>query len=144
MLTKSCVGQNAMNEQTPLPAFDFAEHQKSAVSDYLKVQPFYKDLASVVARIIEECLTRRDIKIHSVQYRAKDPNSFGRKAVIPSEADPTKPQYPKPLEQITDLAGVRVITHFPGTLADIDRLLQEEFEVLERSDKRQELIDDDR
>ena len=133
-----------MNEQTPLPAFDFAEHQKSAVSDYLKVQPFYKDLASVVGRIIEECLAKRGIKIHSVQYRAKEPNSFGRKAAIPSEADPTKPQYPKPLEQITDLAGVRVITHFPGTLADIDRLLQEEFEVLERSDKRQELIEEDR
>lgn len=133
-----------MNEQTSLPAFDFTEHQKSAVSDYLKVLAFYKDLASVVARVIEECLVKRGIKIHSVQYRAKDPNSFGRKAAIPSEADPATPQYPKPLEQITDLAGVRVITHFPGTLVDIDRLLQEEFEVLERSDKRQELIEEDR
>lgn len=133
-----------MTEQTQISPFDFAEHQKSAVSDYLKVQHFYKDLASVVARIIEECLVKRGIKIHSVQYRAKDPNSFGRKAAIPSEADPAKPQYPKPLEQIPDLAGVRVITHFPGTLADIDRLLQEEFEVIERSDKRQELLEEDR
>ena len=89
-----------MTEQTQISPFDFAEHQKSAVSDYLKVQHFYKDLASVVARIIEECLVKRGIKILSVQYRAKDQNSFGRKASIPSEADPAKPQYPKPLEQL--------------------------------------------
>jgi ppGpp synthetase/RelA/SpoT-type nucleotidyltranferase len=132
--------QNASPEQ----GFDFAEHQKSAVAAYLEVQQFYKDLAGVIARIIEECLTKRGVKVHSVQYRSKDPNSFGRKAAIPSEADPGKPRYPVPLAQITDLAGIRVITHFPGTLTDIDRLLHEEFDVTERSDKGEELVEEDR
>ena len=133
-----------MIEQSQEHAFDPDEHQKSAISAYLKVQPFYKDLANVIARIIEECLKKRGVKVHSVQNRAKDPNSFGRKAAIPSETDPTKPKYTDPLQQITDLAGVRVITHFPGTLADIDRILQAEFKVLERSDKRDELIEEER
>ena len=124
--------------------FDFAEHQKSAVSAYLKVQQFYKDLGAVTARIIEECLAKRGVKVHSVQHRAKDPNSFGRKAALPSESDPVTTKYPKPLEQITDLAGVRVITHFPGTLSDIDHLLQEEFQVTERSDKGEKLLEEDR
>ena len=30
-------------------AFDFDEHQRSTVAEYLKHQPFYADLASVVA-----------------------------------------------------------------------------------------------
>jgi len=133
-----------MSEQIQTVTFDFAEHQRSAVAEYLKNQQFYKDLAGVVARIIEECLVKRGVKIHSVQYRAKDPTSFGKKAAIPSETDSTKPQYPSPLDQIADLAGVRVITHFPGTLADIDSLLKEEFEITERSDKSLELIEEDR
>jgi ppGpp synthetase/RelA/SpoT-type nucleotidyltranferase len=94
--------------------FDFTEHEKSAVATYLKKMPFYSDLAAVVARIIEECLKKRIVKVHSVQHRPKDPNSFGRKAAIPSDGDPTRPKYSKPLEQITDLAGIRVITHFLG------------------------------
>src|ERR1035441_10429992 len=121
-----------MAEQIAEEPFDFEEHEKTAIAAYLKIQPFYKDFASVVARIIEECLKKRGIKIHSIQHRSKEPESFGRKAAIPSEADPTKPKYPKPLEQIADLAGIRVISHFPGTLSEIDRLLQEEFEVSER------------
>lgn len=133
-----------MAEQITERPFDFGEHEKTAIAAYLKVQPFYKDFASVVARIIEECLKKRGIKIHSIQHRSKEPESFGRKAAIPSEADSSKPKYPKPLEQISDLAGIRVITHFPGTLNEIEHLLQEEFEVIERSDKGKELIEEDR
>jgi putative GTP pyrophosphokinase len=121
-----------------------SSHEQAAVSDYLRVQGFYEDLASVIARLIQECLKKRQIKVHSVQHRAKDPASFGRKASIPSEMDPDKPKYKNPLIEITDLAGVRVITHFPGTLRDIDRLLTDEFDIIERSDKGIELIEDEK
>lgn len=133
-----------MNEQTNITSFDFQAHEREAVAAYLKVQGFYSDLAGVIARIIEECLKKRRIKVHSVQSRAKDPGSLGRKAAIPSEADPSKPKYPDPVRQITDLAGVRVIAHFPSTLSEIDKLLKAEFEVVERSDKGQELIEEER
>jgi putative GTP pyrophosphokinase len=124
--------------------FDFAAHQKTAVAEYLAVQPFYEDLSGVIARVIEECIKKRGIKVHSVQHRSKDPVSLGRKAAIPSEADPNAPKYPDPLKQITDLAGVRVITFFPSTLAEIDGLLTSEFEVVERSDKGEKLLEDER
>ena len=123
---------------------DLSSHERAAVSAYLYIQPFYHDLASVIARLIQECLKKRQIKVHSVQFRAKEASSFGRKAAIPSELDPEKPKYSDPLVQITDLAGVRIITHFPGTLADIDRLLSDEFDILERSDKGVELIEDEK
>jgi hypothetical protein len=92
-------------EGEPVRPFDFQEHERAAVAEYLKHQPFYADLASVVSRIIEECLKKRQIKIHSVQHRSKDASSVGRKAAIPSEKDPNRPKYDRPIEQITDLAG---------------------------------------
>lgn len=119
-------------------------HAQSAVSAYLQVHSFYADLAGVVARVLEECLKKRGIKVHSVQHRAKEPNSFRDKAATPSDIDPNKPKYSDPLKEITDLAGVRIITHFPGTLADVDRLLMEEFDVIEKSNKGLELIEEER
>lgn len=128
-------------ERTP---FDFAEHERATISAYLKEQPFYRDLASVIAGILKECLKKHDIKVSSVEHRAKEANSFGHKAAIPSEVDPNAPKYPEPLKQITDLAGVRIITYFPRTVDDIDRLINDEFEVVERSDKGEELIEEER
>lgn len=132
-----------MEEPIAIP-FDFAAHEQAAISGYLRVKPFYDDLSSVIARVLEECLRKRRIKVHDVQHRTKEVSSFGRKAATPSEADPNSPKYPDPLKQITDLAGVRIITHFPGTLADIDQLLSHEFTIVERSDKGKELIEKER
>jgi putative GTP pyrophosphokinase len=123
---------------------DLELHAQAAVSAYLRVQPFYENLADVIGRVLQECLKKRGIKVHSVQHRAKDPSSFGRKAAIPSDADPSLPKYGNPLKEITDLAGVRVITHFFGTLAEVDRLLSEEFDVVEKSNKGLELIEEER
>lgn len=66
------------------------------------------------------------------------------KAEQPSEPDPSRPKYPVPLAQITDLAGVRVIAFFPATLTLIDEVVGEEFEVVERSDKGAELIEEEK
>jgi putative GTP pyrophosphokinase len=103
-------GQESETETVALDS-----HAKSALSAYLAVQPFYANLADVIARILQECLKIRGIKVHSVQHRAKDPSSFERKAAIPSDVDSNVPKYRKPLEEITDLAGVRVITHWQLT-----------------------------
>jgi putative GTP pyrophosphokinase len=124
--------------------FDFGEHERAAVSAYLNVYDFNKSLASVVGRVVEECLSKRTIKVHSVQHRAKDPKSFGSKSSIPSDSDPNVPKYPKPLEQITDLAAVRIITYFPETIDAINDLISHEFEVVERYNKGEELIEDER
>jgi putative GTP pyrophosphokinase len=125
-------------------SIDLSVHAQSAVAEYLRVQSFYEGIASVVSRVIQECLKKDGINIHSVQARAKDPASFGRKAAIPSETNPNSPKYKDPLNDITDLAGVRIITHFPGTLLLVDRLLSDEFEVVEKSNKGLELLEEER
>ncbi len=70
--------------------------------------------------------------------------SFGRKSGTPSETDPNSPKYPEPLKQITDLAGVRIIAYFPKTVTEINSLIDDEFEIVEQSDKGQELIEEER
>jgi putative GTP pyrophosphokinase len=124
--------------------FDFKLHEQRAVAEYLKVRDAYRDLAAAVSRIIEECLRYRTLKVHSVNARAKDPNSFGRKASIPSDSDANAPKYRDPLREITDLAGVRIIAYFPAELVSVDGMLSEEFEVIERSDKSEVLLEEDR
>jgi ppGpp synthetase/RelA/SpoT-type nucleotidyltranferase len=123
---------------------DLRRHAQDATAEYLRVQSYYSDLADAVARILNENVTVRGIKIHSVQARSKDPRSFARKAASSSDTDPTKPKYANPLAQITDLAGVRVITQFLGTLSKIDEILNQEFDIVEKSNKGLELIEEDR
>jgi putative GTP pyrophosphokinase len=120
------------------------DHADQAAVEYLKFQPFYVDLADVVARVIRESLESRQVKIHSVQSRAKDATSFSLKVATPSDDNPADPKYPQPLKQITDLAGVRVITHFLSSLAEVDKMLEAEFHIEEKSNKGMLLIESDR
>ncbi len=124
--------------------FDFQGHADRAVTEYLQVQRFFHDLADSVRRIIEEALRWRDLNVHSVQARAKDPRSFAKKAARPDEADPSRPKYPTPLQQITDLVAVRIIAYFPGTLSEIEAVLKAEFDIIERADKGQILLEEER
>jgi ppGpp synthetase/RelA/SpoT-type nucleotidyltranferase len=124
--------------------FDFGAHEQAAVNAYLKVFPYWSDVAAATGRIIEQALKSRDIRVHSVQFRPKDPVSFGRKAAKPSDTDPLNPKYPNPLTEINDLSETRIITFFPRTIDEIDAMLHQEFEILERSDKTEDLLEDER
>ena len=124
--------------------FDFARHEQAAVSDYLRVVGFYSELATSAKRIADEALKRRGIQVHSIEARAKDPSSFGRKAAKPSKNDPNRPMYSNPIEQITDQAAIRIITFFPRTIEEIDEMLRSEFSVIEHFDKGESLIEEER
>jgi len=60
--------------------------------------------------------------------------SFSKKCVTPTEQNPEEPKYRNPLQDITDLAGIRVITFFPRTVGRVCQCIQEEFDVIERVD----------
>ncbi|MCR6666359.1 MAG: hypothetical protein NVV69_10170 [Methyloversatilis sp.] len=134
---------NAPTVEQP-ESFDFARHEQAAVAEYLRHAAFYGELAFSAKRIAEEALKRRSIRVHSIEARAKDPASFGKKAAKPSKNDPTKPMYPNPLNQITDKAAIRIITFFPRTIQEIDEMLRAEFSVIEHFDKGENLIEEER
>ena len=114
--------------------FDFEAHRKTATEQYAKKRELYKEFASEIEKILSEAIETHNLKINEIQSRAKDEKSFGKKAMTANEQNPEEPKYKDPMSDITDLAGVRVITFFPSTVAEVCQLIQEEFEVTERVD----------
>lgn len=129
------VNRYLVTSTIPQQPFDFEEHRRAAVDEYQRVRPIYEALASEVQRILRQCLAASQIQTASIDARAKSLESFGEKAGSPSESDPEAPRYQDPLHQITDLAGVRVITFFPRTVSAVDEAIKREFDVVERVDK---------
>ena len=119
--------------------FDFPRHRSEAIEKYRAVRGVYEAFANAVRDILRVSIPS-EYQIYSLEARAKDADSFGDKAARCSGNDPTVPQYPDPLVGITDLAGVRVIVFFPKTLAGVERCINDEFSVIERADKAEELI----
>ena len=121
------------NVKNPVP-FDFESHRKAAVEQYAQKRELYDVFSWEIKNILTEAIESRGLKINDIQCRAKSEKSFGKKAMTPSEQNPDEPKYKNPLSDITDLAGVRVITFFPKTVSEVCQLIQEEFEVIERVD----------
>ena len=124
--------------------FDFDRHRQAAIDDFQLVRPQYEKYAAALQDIIEESLTSRNIIVSSVESRVKEVESFGNKAALPSNDDPSAPRYRDPLRNITDLAGIRIITYFPNTLQDVHELIHDEFHVSEHTDHSESLIEDER
>ncbi|MGX4769922.1 hypothetical protein ACWAUC_08915 [Bradyrhizobium guangdongense] len=131
-------------EEPETSSFDFQLHRDKAVNAYLLRRPHYERLCLIVRNIIKEAVDRLGLKVSSIEARAKEPESFGRKAMKPSETNPSEPKYPDPLNEITDLAGVRIITFFPDSIAQVDKIITDEFEIIEHSDKGEKLIEEER
>jgi len=122
--------------------FDFDAHRESAVAEYEKIRPSYEEFAQTAKKMISSFLRGANVRCHSIEARAKGIDEFGKKAAKQLESDPTKPKYPNPLKNITDMAGVRVITFLPRTVGDVCELIEQEFEVLEKVDKAAKLVDE--
>ena len=131
--------EEEQNEQ-----FDFVEHRRAAVEEYRRIRGRYEAFAQAVKEILVQALRAADIRVSSVEPRAKDPESFGAKAELPSDSDHREPKYRRPIDEITDLAGVRIIAFFPRALASIGDCIREEFEVIEHTDHGQKLYQDER
>jgi len=108
--------------------------QPELIKAYLEVRPSYDQLAAEVAYILEKRVRGSGIEIASISSRAKTLNSFIEK--IPRK------HYESPLEEMTDLAGVRLVHLYAGDSAHIEKIVLEEFEVVERVDKREEQTPD--
>ena len=119
---------------------DFSAHRVSAIAKYIKIRPLYQDFSAAAKSILVDILGAANVRYPSIEARAKGIESFGDKASRASEQDPAKPKYPNPLEEITDMAGVRVITYLPQAVECVCSLIEREFIVLERIDKAEKLI----
>ena len=94
---------------------------------FLRVTPAFVRLASEVAYQLESVLRNAEIEVAAVTYRAKTLDSFIEKL--------DRKTYDDPLNEITDLAGVRVVHLYLSDFARIESIINEEFCVLEKVDK---------
>jgi len=124
--------------------FDFNHHRSEAIREYQQKRQLYKRYAEQIKAILRESLNRARIRIASVEERAKTVDSFADKASEPSSTNPNLPKYPIPIKDITDLAGVRIITFFPRAVDEVDGIIESEFEVIEKSDKSDILREEER
>jgi ppGpp synthetase/RelA/SpoT-type nucleotidyltranferase len=126
------------------PDFDFPAHRRLAIDAYQPVLALYEDFAEAIHAILKARLTTENIHVNATDHRGKSIESFGDKAQKPSEDDPNRPKYPDPMEDITDLAGVRIITNYLSTEPRVDAVIDAEFSVLEKSNKTEALFQEER
>jgi putative GTP pyrophosphokinase len=118
----------------PISPFDFEEHRRRAVEEYARKRGQYLDFAHTVQQIMHDAIKVKELRVNDIQFRAKEVDSYGEKVMTPSEQKPEEPKYKNPLLDITDIAGVRVITFFPRTVIEVCKCIEEEFEVIEKVD----------
>ena len=95
-----------------------------AVSTYVtELQPLYKLFGSKVQELVYSILKSKRIVPHSVTAREKSAGSLKEKIERDTKA------YENPLNEISDLAGVRIITYFPKDVDMVLPLLKAEFTV---------------
>lgn len=105
------------------PQFDFQAHRSKSVDQFRAVRGVYEAFVNAVREILLGAIPH-ELQIHSIEARAKALDSFAVKACLPSNGDSSAPQYPKPMDQITDLAGVRVIAFFRKTLESLNEIIR--------------------
>ncbi|PYY68616.1 hypothetical protein CRX42_20775 [Pseudomonas jessenii] len=118
------------------------DHVKFSATSATLLQEFdmaigrYEAFCSTTADLIKRLLSSKKIEVHSISSRCKDRASFEKKV--------TKKSHYKSLPDITDLAGIRIITHYSDDVDVIARLIEKEFEIDRRNsiDKRTALDPD--
>jgi ppGpp synthetase/RelA/SpoT-type nucleotidyltranferase len=128
------------DESEDVAEFNFGAHRESAVEKYKEIRPLYEDFSQAAKVLITDILRTNNVKYSSIEARAKEVDSFGNKAAKSSEKDPSKPKYPNPIENIKDMAGVRVITFLPQTVEYACSHIEREFFILKRDNKAEKLI----
>src|ERR1700690_902226 len=96
-------------------------------SKYDRESPFLSRLCGEAKFILEEKLSETDLKIHAIESRVKTFPSFVDKA--------KRNGYDKPLSQIHDIAGVRVVCLFRDDLARIEQIVRNYFRVISGDNK---------
>jgi len=94
---------------------------ESSVEWYTANRYIYKQLAMKVNIILAELLEINAISIHAIFNRAKDIESFKEKI--------KDPKYSNPQEQITDLAGIRIICYVESDIQKICKVIEDNFEI---------------
>ena len=120
---KSISGLKTINTFRTSHKGDSVMAYEDVVRQYEGRRALYQDFCKAIEIILMKIIEQAGIKYHSINSRPKSPQNFRRKL---ERADPP---YTNPLEQVTDFAGVRVITYFPKDVDEIAELIVKSFSI---------------
>src|SRR5215204_6936261 len=98
-----------------------------SIKRFIDRQPDYEKLCAEVAYILNRELGKEEIEFSTITYRAKTLDSFLEKI--------QRKTYGDPFAEITDFAGVRVVCLYIDDLPRLERVIGEQFEIVEKIDK---------
>ncbi|WP_425419845.1 hypothetical protein [Oricola indica] len=105
---------------------------ESQIANYRRIQPKYASLCEETKRIITESFPSSDIYTHTIEARAKSIESFSKKAARRSADGELR--YIDAIREITDLAGVRIITYTLHDVSKVCRFVEDNFSIIEKKD----------
>lgn len=138
-LRRSGAAPDNLGGQHMSNVYNFDQHRAKAYRDYGAVREKYVRYATALEAILSMAL--KDLPTHNVSARAKSLDRFAAKASKPDPKDPTMPKYTEPMQQIEDMAAVRVITYVLRSLQPVEEVVHREFRVVDRSDKSDHLLE---
>lgn len=106
------------------------EQNPQLIRQFLDHRPDYEQLCSEVAYVLRSRLKKAGIEIAAVTFRAKTLASFLDKI--------RRKTYSDPLSEVTDFAGVRVVCLYTPDTNAVQKLIEDEFELVEEIDKLKE------
>lgn len=115
-----------------------ADLQRELLATFEARRGLYDDYCRTLGGLIESVLAPRGIQTHTVSFRAKSLDSLAEKVTRPDKS------YSR-LEEITDLAGVRITTYFAEDVDRVAEALRAEFLIdAEASVDKRQYVDPDR
>ena len=111
---------------------------ESVVGGYAVKWPVYHEFASNLADLVRDQMGKARIEFHDVVCRAKSVESFREKIKRPGKA------YVNPLQEVSDLAGIRVILYYEKDVRKVCGILKKEFFIVKsQSVNKAKLLADD-
>lgn len=107
---------------------DTQEH----IERYKNLYSVYKDFAKLTESLLKSLLEGAQIKVHFTESRAKSIESFENKITRPEK------NYADPLNEMPDLAGIRVVLYYIDDVLKVGELIKSQFEVVEEVTEHQQ------
>jgi putative GTP pyrophosphokinase len=105
---------------------------------YTRRRPVYENLASRFAALLTDLLRSHNLDVVDISHRVKTVESFERKIRLKGD------EYDDALTEITDFAGIRVITYLIEDVERVAEIIRDQFTIDEErsGNKARELGDD--
>jgi len=109
------------------------------IEEYKAKRSIYESFCTRLKSLLEEILSNAGVDFQSIECRTKTIESFSDKIVREEK------NYTNPIEDITDLVGIRVILYYSDQVGKVADLIRAEFEVDEKnsSNKKDELAENE-